>query len=73
VNHQNDGLMFQMYHNRHSELLEEAEQERIIRQAKKQHSYSRSLGAPVRMKKMLGRNLMRLGARLVFEPEWDEA
>lgn len=53
---------------RQQEYLNEAEHERLVRQAKESHN--RSLDTMSSMKKVLGYSLVKLGEKLA--PQWDE-
>ncbi len=66
--HQYSNLLYSNL--RQTELINHAEHERLAQKVHKNQPHGRS--ARLKLKKAVGRNLMRLGGRLAFEPEWDE-
>lgn len=65
------GWLWLSLHSRPQELQAEAERERLVRQAKEGHK--RNLNTTFRLRKTLGRGLVKLGERLALAPQWDEA
>jgi hypothetical protein len=63
--------MWYGFENWHRQFLDEAEHDSLVRQAKE--GQNRNLSTSLRLRKALGKSLVKLGEKLAPAPQWDEA
>jgi hypothetical protein len=70
MNKYETSFLWQRYNPRHESYLAEAEHDRLVRHAKE--SQKRKPSIMLKIKKTIGRTLVKLGERLTLERRWDE-